>query len=223
MMMRPKKLHFRSPQFSRPHHRQLYRIYISRHTMARFTTAIFAAAVVGMSSQDASAFMNAASSDRPSTSLSAEQFNRRDAFMGIAALGTFLAAGAEPAEAKYSEYTHREQDWEQRQKGGEIQYSSARDLKRQLVEIAPQNAGNPGIFCPNGPSSAVSPLMENQCGDRMAIPSVYGRSNDAMGNSIPGYKSGYAWGEGEGSSMSAAVGGFPKYKENEFKIREYKN
>ena len=43
------------------------------------------------------------------------------------------------------------------------------------------------IFCPNGPSAAVSPLMENKCGDRQALPSVYGRTEDAMGNSIPGF------------------------------------
>jgi hypothetical protein len=190
--------------------------------MARFTNAIFATAVVGMLSQDASAFMNSASSGRSSTSLSAEQLNRRDALMGIAAFGTFLAAGAEPAEAKYSDYTRREVDWEQRIKTGDIQVSSSRDLKRQLKDIAPQNSESSKIFCPNGPSSAVSPLMENKCGDRLAIPSVYGRSTDQMGNSIPGYKSGYAWGE-DGPSISAAVGGFPKYKENEFKIRDYGN
>ncbi len=43
------------------------------------------------------------------------------------------------------------------------------------------------IFCPNGASAAVSPLMENKCGDRQALPSVYGRTEDAMGNSIPGF------------------------------------
>ena len=45
------------------------------------------------------------------------------------------------------------------------------------------------IFCPNGPSAAVSPLMENKCGDRQAMPSVYGRTQDTMGNSIPGFGS----------------------------------
>ena len=43
------------------------------------------------------------------------------------------------------------------------------------------------MFCPNGPSSAVTPLMENRCGERQALPSVYGRSDDAMGNSVPGF------------------------------------
>lgn len=43
------------------------------------------------------------------------------------------------------------------------------------------------VFCPNGVSAAVSPLMENKCGDRLAMPSVYGRANDIVGNSIPGF------------------------------------
>ena len=38
----------------------------------------------------------------------------------------------------------------------------------------------------------VSPLMENKCGDRMAMPSVYGRADDAMGNSVPGFGIGTA-------------------------------
>ena len=46
------------------------------------------------------------------------------------------------------------------------------------------------IFCPNGSSAAVSPLMENKCGDRQALPSVYGRTEDNMGNSIPGFGGG---------------------------------
>jgi hypothetical protein len=188
--------------------------------MARFTTALVLAA--GFLSQDVSAFMNSVSSNKESTSvLWAEKLNRRDALLGIAAFGSFLVTGAEPAEAKYSEYARREKDWEERKATGEIKFSSARDLKRQLQEIAPANSESSRIFCPNGPSSAVSPLMENKCGDRMAIPSVYGRSNDVMGNSIPGFKSGYAWGPNDGSSISAAVGGFPTYKENEFTIREY--
>jgi len=28
------------------------------------------------------------------------------------------------------------------------------------------------IFCPNGPSANVTPMMENKCGDRLAMPSV---------------------------------------------------
>lgn len=53
------------------------------------------------------------------------------------------------------------------------------------------------IFCPNGASAAVSPLMENKCGDRQALPSVYGRTEDSMGNSIPGFS-------GSGSSGASA-------------------
>ena len=68
----------------------------------------------------------------------------------------------------------------------EIKYSSASSLRAQLREIAPMNE-NTKIFCPNGPSAAVSPLMENKCGDRQALPSVYGRTTDSMGNSIPGF------------------------------------
>ena len=41
-------------------------------------------------------------------------------------------------------------------------------------------------------TTTVSPLMENKCGDRMAMPSVYGRSDDAMGNSVPGFGIGTA-------------------------------
>ena len=47
--------------------------------------------------------------------------------------------------------------------------------------------GRSKIFCPNGTSSAVSPLMENKCGDRQALPSVFGRTDDVMGNSVPGF------------------------------------
>lgn len=129
-------------------------------------------------------------------------------------------AAPESASAKYSDYARREKDWEERKGKGEIKYSSARDLRAQLQEIAPMNTNDSKIFCPNGPSSAVSPLMENKCGDRLATPSVYGRTNDSMGNSIPGFKNGYDWMAGS-SSVSAAAGGFPVYKENEWKIREF--
>lgn len=191
--------------------------------MPRSTAAvILAASVALMGSQDASAFVSPNSSKcRPSMSLAAEQMNRRDAMLGIAAFGTLLMGGPQPAEAKYSEYARREKDWEERKASGEIKVSSARDLKRQLAEIAPQNNEGSRIFCPNGPSSSVSPLMENKCGDRMATASVYGRTNDSMGNSVPGFKDGYAWGPNQGTTISAATGGFPTYKENEFKIRDY--
>jgi len=97
----------------------------------------------------------------------------------------------------------------------EIKISSSRSLKAQLNEIAPMNSERAKIFCPNGPSSNVSPLMENKCGDRMAIPSVYGRTEDTVGNSIPGFNGGYypSVGGGTGSlSASPDIGGFPSYK-----------
>jgi hypothetical protein len=67
------------------------------------------------------------------------------------------------------------------------------------------------LFCPNGPSSNVSPLMENKCGDRLATPSVFGRSQDIVGNSIPGFAGGRYGGLGESTSLTAEAGGFPKY------------
>lgn len=63
----------------------------------------------------------------------------------------------------------------------------------------------------SGPSANVSPLMENKCGDRMATPSVFGRQDDVLGNSIPGFKEGY-FDSASSSSMNANVGGFPAYK-----------
>mmetsp|Transcript_9744 Transcript_9744/g.23594 ORF Transcript_9744/g.23594 Transcript_9744/m.23594 type:complete len:179 (+) Transcript_9744:135-671(+) len=164
-------------------------------------------------SYESSAFVGQSTSRQQSTSLNA--VGRREAFLGIASAlvaGTTLASNPEPASAKYSDYARREKDWEERGQKGEIKVSSAKDLRRQLAEIVPQNSEGSKIFCPNGASAAVSPLMENKCSDtRMALPSVYGRTNDAMGNSIPGYQQGYDWSTGQSSSMSAAVGGFPKY------------
>lgn len=123
-----------------------------------------------------------------------------------------LTVAPQEASAKYSDYARREKDWEERLSKGEVKISSARDLRAQLQEIAPMNTSSSKIFCPNGPSANVSPLMENKCGDQLAAPSVYGRTNDVMGNSIPGFKDGYAWMPGESSSVSASVGGFPSYK-----------
>lgn len=65
---------------------------------------------------------------------------------------------------------YSEKDWQERQEKGQINYKSAGDLRKQLREIAPMNTVDSKIFCPNGPSAAVSPLMENKCGDRLAIP-----------------------------------------------------
>ena len=63
------------------------------------------------------------------------------------------------------------------------------------------------IFCPNGPSASVSPLMENKCGDKMALPSVYGRTQDVVGNSIPGFAD-----RGAPATDLTNLGGFPSYK-----------
>eukprot|EP00980_Cylindrotheca_fusiformis_P028042 scaffold22577_cov122-Cylindrotheca_fusiformis.AAC.21 len=122
-----------------------------------------------------------------------------------------MVSWTQPASAKYSDYSRREKDWEERNKSGDIKYSSARQLRAQLQEIVPMNSSSSKIFCPNGPSANVSPLMENKCGDRLATPSVFGRQDDVMGNSIPGFKEGY-FSNGGGSSVSAQVGGFPSYK-----------
>jgi hypothetical protein len=140
--------------------------------------------------------------------------NRREALFGVAgaALIGVWAGNPAPAAAKYSDYSRREKDWEERQKGGAVKYSTARDLRKQLAEIVPENNEGSKVFCPNGPSAAVSPLMENKCSDvRMAIPSVYGRSSDVVGNSIPGFQSGYSWAPGDSSSITSSVGGFPAY------------
>jgi len=102
-------------------------------------------------------------------------------------VGAVMAANPEEASASYSAYTNREKDWEERKAKGDITYKSARDLKSELRAIVPANSESSKIFCPNGPSAAVSPLMENRCGDRMALPSVYGKQQDAVGNYIPGF------------------------------------
>lgn len=114
----------------------------------------------------------------------------------------------ESAQASYSAYSRREQDWQERSSKGEIQVKTARDLRAELAEIVPQNSEGSKIFCPNGPSAAVSPLMENKCGDRQAIPSVYGRTEDVVGNSIPGFNGGRytAQMRGDSTSLNAELG-----------------
>lgn len=159
------------------------------------------------------------STSRSTTSMAAtsEESSRRQFLVaGLFGAASTLAtvAAPQPAEATYSAYAAREKDWEERLENGQVQIKSSRDLRRQLAEIVPQNSEGSKIFCPNGPSAAVSPLMENKCGDRAAIPSVYGRTEDSMGNSIPGFKGGfYSANGGEKGSLSAnpMVGGFPKY------------
>jgi hypothetical protein len=172
---------------------------------------LFAILFLCVLSYESMAFVAQSSSSCRCTSLNA--IGRREAFFGMAsALVAGTVVGPQPAEAKYSDYARREQDWEDRKKKGEIKVSNAKDLRAQLKEIVPQNSEGSKIFCPNGASAAVTPMMENKCSDTlMALPSVYGRSNDITGNSIPGFSKGYAWGPGESSSISASTGGFPKY------------
>lgn len=125
---------------------------------------------------------------------------------GIVAVSTI---NVESAGATYSAYSNREKDWQERLANGDVQVKSARDLRRQLAEIAPMNNEGSKIFCPNGPSANVSPLMENKCNDRLAIPSVYGRTEDAVGNSIPGFNGGFYGSSGGGppsSSLAAELG-----------------
>jgi hypothetical protein len=49
------------------------------------------------------------------------------------------------------------------------------------------------------------PRMENKCGDRLAAPSVYGRTQDVVGNSIPGFATSYKM------DLKNIAGGFPNY------------
>lgn len=144
---------------------------------------------------------------RSATALNAESpmTSRRGFMTGmIASVGAAALGNPEEASARYSSYARHEQDWEERVAKGEINYKTARDLRRELAEIVPENNdARSKIFCPNGMSSAVSPLMENKCGDRLAIPSVYGRTTDAVGNSIPGFAT---------STNLNGAGGFPSYK-----------
>jgi len=147
--------------------------------------------------------------------------SRRRAFETIFA-GSIGVIGSlalpKEASATYSAYAAREKDWEERVEKGEIKITTARQLRQQLAEIAPMNSEGARIFCPNGPSAAVTPLMENRCSDiRMAAPSVYGRTTDVVGNSVPGfnYNGAKSMPGGSGQVMLSAdplIGGMPKYK-----------
>lgn len=179
----------------------------------KFSLFLFTSSLL---SGNAFAFVSSSTEYRAASLLNAEpesassSVDRRQALLGIATIFSSSLL-PQPAEAKYSDFTRREKDWQERNEKGDVKYSSARQLRAQLQEIAPMNGENSKIFCPNGPSANVSPLMENKCGDRLATPSVFGRQDDIMGNSIPGFKAGY-FSEGGSSSMSAQVGGFPTYK-----------
>lgn len=169
---------------------------------------------IALAASSVNSFVISPKSDAVSTTMLSA--SRRDvlstAFGGAAAaMFTF----ADPAQATYSAYTAREKDWEARQKSGDIKYSSARSLRKQLSELVPENdEGRSKVFCPNGPASAVTPLMENKCSDTlMAIPSVYGRTEDVVGNSIPGRANPRNMPQVGSASLTATpnIGGFPKY------------
>lgn len=122
---------------------------------------------------------------------------------------TILLIAPQSVSASYSAYAHREEDWQQRISSNTVQVSSPKVLRDQLRQIAPMNEERSRIFCPNGPSAAVTPLMENRCSDlRQATPSVFGRSDDVVGNSIPGFSK-----EWTSSIYNSAAdpGGLPEY------------
>jgi len=171
--------------------------------------AIIAMSAVGPSE----AFTAVRSESSPSSTALFSESSRRAWLSSIAASAVMVGSYSQPAHASYSAYANREKDWEDRKASGDIKYSSARSLRTQLQEIAPQNSeGRSKIFCPNGATSVVSPLMENKCSDvLMAIPSVYGRSEDITGNSIPGFKGGFYESGISSSSGVNAYGGFPQY------------
>ena len=85
-----------------------------------------------------------------------ESSSNRRAFLrncvSVAVAASSMGGQLQPAQATYSAYTAREQDWEARQKSGEVKMSSARDLKAQLREIAPMNekVGLEMVFLCNG-------------------------------------------------------------------------
>lgn len=153
---------------------------------------------------------------RDLTTSTPEFSSRRDVFRSMTGIvfgvATAVVSRTEEADASYTAYTQREEDWEARKKTGDISFSSSQSLKAQLREIAPMNNASSKIFCPNGPSSAVSPLMENKCNDVQAAPSVFGRTTDVSGNSIPGAANGRVSPSVPGgtSSLNAEVG-FPAY------------
>jgi hypothetical protein len=126
---------------------------------------------------------------------------------------TFITVLPQSASASYSAYAHREEDWQQRISDNAIQVTNPKKLRAQLREIAPMNEERSRIFCPNGPSAAVTPLMENRCSDvRQATPSVFGRTDDVVGNSIPGFNKDYlAASSSIYSSSMADPGGLPEY------------
>jgi len=107
--------------------------------------------------------------------------SRRSILVGAGwAVATSFLLPRKAAEAKYSTYKRREADWEARLTSGKVEFGTAQ-------ELVPQNSTSSLKFCPNGVTPSVSPLMENKCGDWLAAPSIYGRTEDVVHNSIPGF------------------------------------
>ena len=177
-----------------------------------FTTLV-SLFIVALACYSADAFVGQSTSSRASCTELGAFLSRRNMFGALVAAGTAVAT-SQPANASYSAYANREKDWEERNKSGEVQFSDAKTLRAQLREIVPQNSEASKLFCPNGPSANVSPLMENKCGDALAMPSVYGRTQDTVGNSIPGFSGGRYPSNmvGAGSESINELGGFPAYQ-----------
>jgi len=179
-------------------------------TTSRLSLSVMLAAALVVSSSQAFVAPSGPVASSSTTALFASR--RNVLYTAFGAALAFASTTPEPASATYTGYTQREQDWEQRQKEGSVTFSNAKALRAQLKDIVPQNSEGSKIFCPNGLSSSVSPLQENKCGDRMAMPSVYGRTEDVVGNSIPGFKGGRYPPTSTGQLLSTDVGGFPSYK-----------
>lgn len=183
--------------------------FLCRGLILVLTCASASAFVVAQTVRNNDSVMKARMTDKDAME---EAKNGRRRFFQATMAAVVSSAGIAPAHATYSAYSRREDDWKQRQVEGNVQFSSASSLRSQLREIAPQNASGRQLFCPNGPTANVSPLMENKCGDRQALPSVYGRTEDTLGNSIPGFSGGfYSSGMSTSLSSSADTGGLPSY------------
>mmetsp|Transcript_2409 Transcript_2409/g.5568 ORF Transcript_2409/g.5568 Transcript_2409/m.5568 type:complete len:128 (+) Transcript_2409:1998-2381(+) len=76
-----------------------------------------------------------------------EVCSRRDSLKQVLAGVACGSFAAQPASAKYSDYSRREKDWEARNQNSEIKYSNARQLKAQLQEIAPMNTASSKVRC----------------------------------------------------------------------------
>jgi len=120
--------------------------------------ALIVLCCIALVANTALAFVPKSPSDsRPTTIMASPKdevdTGRRDLFFGTtAAVAAAWFGNTQPAEATYSAYSRREEDWQTRSKNGEIAYSNARKLRSQLQEIAPMNTEGSKIFCPNGKS-----------------------------------------------------------------------